>query len=210
VAFAHAQGVIHRDLKPQNIMVGSFGEVLVMDWGVAKARGEQPMRSFDPRAPRPFPIDRPDAMPNTAHGTVLGTPGYMAPEQARGEIEQIDERTDVYALGALLHFLLTSEPASSAGRADLSAGRAAQRYALPRALQAICLKAMAIRKDERYQSVQALADDLVRFQAHERVEAYPEGLFGSIKRWVVRYRVALVLILAYLCMRILLLFFARS
>src|SRR5678816_2319680 len=94
VAFAHAHGVIHRDLKPQNIMIGPYGEVLVMDWGIAKIRD-------DPRS---------SAFHETMEGTVIGTRRYMSPEQERGEIDQLDERSDIYALGAVLHFLLNNQP----------------------------------------------------------------------------------------------------
>jgi serine/threonine-protein kinase len=179
VAFAHAAGVIHRDLKPQNIMVGPFGEVLVMDWGIAK-RHE---RAAAPSSPG-LPPGR-----DTDHGTVLGTPGYMAPEQARGDIEQVDERADVYALGALLAFLLGTDA--------------------PRALVAVCRKAMAARAGERYPGAAALADDVGRFLSHRRVAAYPEGLLGAGRRLVARHRVAVVLVLAYLSVRALVFFWAR-
>src|SRR6185503_15215387 len=120
VAFAHAHGVIHRDLKPQNIMIGSFGEVLVLDWGVAKIF--EPQINADER--RSIRVhSRQSASNQTLDGTVIGTRDYMSPEQARGEIDKIDERSDVYSLGAVLKFLVTDKATKTA--------------------KAICLKAMA-------------------------------------------------------------------
>jgi Flp pilus assembly protein TadD len=122
IAYAHSRGVIHRDLKPANILVGAFGEVQVMDWGLAKARAEAgggltPAGEAEPApgAPRPPGL--------TAAGTVLGTPAYMAPEQARGEVEEVDERADVFGLGALLCEVLTGSPPFGGGDA---LGRAAR------------------------------------------------------------------------------------
>jgi serine/threonine protein kinase len=164
VAFAHAHGVIHRDLKPQNIMIGPFGEALVMDWGVAKVI----------------------AAPNE-HGAALGTPGYMSPEQARGDA--VDARTDVYALGAILRCLLEGAPH-------------------PRTLDAICGAAMATAPSERYVTVESLAADIGRFLDGARVMAHRESVLEKTARVVARNRTVVLLVLAYLAMRVLVLFFA--
>ncbi len=204
VAFAHASGVIHRDLKPANIMVGPFGEVLVMDWGVAKYRGAV---ASEGAGDGPDVSDDADgaadqrassAAADTSPGTVLGTPGYMSPEQARGELERVDERSDVYALGAILDFMLTREVPDR------------YRAAVPRALEAICRKALAREPAERYQDVDELAADVARFLAQSAVAAYREGPFDRLRRLAWKYRTPLLLILAYLMMRILLIIFAGT
>src|SRR5262249_33085797 len=104
LAFAHSRAVIHRDLKPGNIMIGAFSEVLIMDWGLAKVTVTPPVD--DDRDPEHTKTQIASTQP-TGHGSVLGTPGYMAPEQARGEVQSIDHRADIFALGALLNFMLT-------------------------------------------------------------------------------------------------------
>jgi serine/threonine protein kinase len=183
VAFAHARGVIHRDLKPENVMVGSFGEVLVMDWGVARVLS-------DP-APTGSPAAGSGASGATAEGTVVGTAGYMAPEQAEGAVASTGPRADVFALGGILAFLLRSEPAA------------------PRALAAIVEKARARQPEDRYATAEELSAEINRYLEGERVLAHSEGVLERAGRVFARYRAAILLIVAYLVVRTLLLIFGR-
>jgi serine/threonine protein kinase len=203
VAFAHARGVLHRDLKPANIMVGPFGEVLVMDWGLAKIlRGKtvDADRAADPEAtilekPKQ-PGDANDSTKSsviTGHGTVMGTPGYMSPEQARGEVEVLDARSDIFSLGALLRFILMQK--TSTGFAPR----------LDRSLEAICTKATAEQRDSRYSAVQDLGQDVSRYLDGLAVGAHRESIFEKAARFYRRYRFFILLILAYLAMRVILL-----
>jgi serine/threonine protein kinase len=179
VAFAHAHGVIHRDLKPQNIMIGSFGEVLVLDWGVAKIVGH----GF--------------SQMNTdwEQGTVVGTRDYMSPEQARGEIDQLDERADIYSLGAVLYFLLTNKPPGEERPRSMNP-------TVSKAAEAICLKAMARQLEKRYSSALELSADIGHFLDAEPVSAYRETAFEKVSRWTGKNRFLVLLVLAYLLMRI--------
>ena len=189
VAFAHAHGVIHRDLKPQNVMVGAFGEVLVMDWGVAKVVGDATSSLGVGSVPG---TDNP-AEPSTGHGVVLGTPGYMAPEQAAGEPSLVDGRADVYAIGALLRDLCRTE--KDAAHPDGSRD-------VPRPLRAIIRRAMAPDPVDRYADVTALARDVAAFRAGDRVTAHKENLVERARRLAVRHRTPILLVLAYLLMRL--------
>jgi eukaryotic-like serine/threonine-protein kinase len=172
VAFAHAKGVLHRDLKPENVMVGAFGEVLVMDWGLAKIVADGAEGAF---------------AWITAESAVLGTPGFMSPEQKAGESAAVDARADVYALGAILSWM---------------AGAGA-----PAALQAVCSKAMAERRENRYPDVPSLAADVTRFADGAAVSAHREDIFGRAVRLGRRHRVALGIVVAYLAGRALILLF---
>jgi eukaryotic-like serine/threonine-protein kinase len=208
VAFAHARGVLHRDLKPANIMIGSFGEVLVMDWGLAKLlRGEVRPRSeiADPDATifeKPGEGDDSNSGAQagvaTGHGTVMGTPGYMSPEQARGDVDHLDARSDIFSLGALLRFLLTgdSNPTASTGKQRLD-----------KALKAICSKAAASIPADRYPNVPELALDVSRYLDGLAVGAHHESFLEKLSRFYRRYRFFILLIAAYLVMRVLILFF---
>jgi len=197
VAFAHAHGVIHRDLKPQNVMVGPFGEVLVMDWGVAKLVGDVSSLGSLEGGGEVADLVVEAGAPTTGHGVVLGTPGYMAPEQAAGDPALVDTRADVYALGAILRDL------SHGAIAD--PGPKSRRATPARPLEAIIQRAMAAEPRERYQDVMALARDVAAFRAGEPVSAYRENLFERARRFTVRYSTPILLVLAYLVMRITLL-----
>ena len=184
VAFAHDAGVIHRDLKPENIMIGAFGEVLVMDWGVAK---EQRGSACTPAGQAP-------ASAGTEAGDIIGTRGFMPPEQARGEGDRVDGRADVYSLGAILGWMLTrDEPAGT--------GAILEQRDLPRALRAICARAMEPDPESRYASVTALAEDVARFRAGEATDAHRETFVEHAWRVGRTYRTAILLVLGYIVMR---------
>jgi serine/threonine protein kinase len=172
-------------------MIGEFGEVLVMDWGVA-AVGR-----------------REGASPS---GLVFGTPAYMSPEQAFGRGEQITERTDVYGLGGVLHFLLTGRAPSAARTAEEARGifegggpGAVIEAPVAKPLRAICRKALAADPLERYAGPLELSADLVRFESALPVSAYRETVLERAGRWISRYRVPILLVGAYLFIRVLLL-----
>jgi serine/threonine-protein kinase len=193
VAYAHSRGVLHRDLKPSNVLLGEFGETLVVDWGLARVL-EQAHADSMSAGP-----GEDDATPEglTRAGTVLGTPGYMSPEQAASRLEELGPASDVYGLGATLYTLLTGRPAftgSDTGallqrvlRGDFPRPGQVQ-HAVPRALEAVCLKAMALHPDDRYASPRALAEDIEHWLADEPVGAYSEPFVARARRWMRRHR----------------------
>jgi eukaryotic-like serine/threonine-protein kinase len=209
VAFAHARGVLHRDLKPANVMVGAFGEVLVMDWGLAKILREQTGEAaeVDPEATivhSPTASDIPAhaivATQATGQGTVLGTPGYMSPEQARGDIAHVDERSDIFSLGAVLRFLC-----APAAPANANSPRRREK-----ALEAICAKATEHDPAQRYANVSDLSADVSRYLDGLPVSACQETIFDRAVRFYRRHTVPILLITAYLIVRtLILLFFHR-
>ncbi len=196
MAYAHDQGVIHRDLKPSNIMLGPYGETLVMDWGLAKRLGTDDAGG-EAEGDAPSPSPSPDAL--TATGDVLGTPYYMSPEQARGE--PTGPASDVFNLGLVLYAILTGK--SPYADAVLQGGRLQEAVreaavvpprrrdpGLPGALEAVCLKALAARSEDRYSSPRDLADDLSKWLADESVGAYRSPFADRARRWMKRHRTA--------------------
>ncbi len=202
VAFAHSRGVIHRDLKPENVMTGEYGEVLVLDWGVARVLEDGAGR--DDTGDTAFEDDGGADRPVTRHGTVLGTPGYMAPEQATGVCGGVSPGSDVYALGGILWFILSGEhpPADPGAYVPVSGS-------VPVRLLAISQKARALDPADRYETVEHLAADVRRFLEGSAVGAYRETLWDRLGRLAHRHRVAILLVLAYLLLRVALLFFGR-
>ncbi len=195
IGYAHSCGVLHRDIKPANIIVGKHGETLVVDWGLAKPLGRaEPTIHPEERMLVPSSAS---GSADTLPGSALGTPAYMSPEQARGEIDQLGPRSDVYSLGACLYCLLTGKPAFEGG--DIVAiSRAVQRGDFPsprklyatidRALEAICLKAMSQNPEDRYDSCKSLTDDIERWMADEAVVAWREPWSRKLMRWLTRHR----------------------
>ncbi len=189
IEYAHHRGVLHRDLKPGNIMLGKYGETLVVDWGLSKvmSRAEISEASEGPIVPSSG-----SGSAETQMGAAIGTPAFMSPEQAAGRLDHLGPASDIYSLGATLYYLLTNR--SPFRKADAGAVlQQVQRASfppprkinstVPAALEAICLKAMALSPSDRYASSRALADDIERWLADEPVVAYREPLPARTARW---------------------------
>ena len=192
VDYAHSRGVIHRDLKPANIILGKHGETLVVDWGLAKAIGRA-----DPSVGEQTIAPSSSGSSETLPGSALGTPAYMSPEQAGGDLDRLGPRSDVYSLGATLYCLLTGKPPfegedlgeilRKVHRGDFVPPRQLE-SSLDAALEAVCLKAMANQPGDRYPSCRALADDVERWMADEPVSAWAEPWTRKLLRWLTRHR----------------------
>ncbi len=196
MAYAHDQGVVHRDLKPSNIMLGLYGETLIMDWGLAK-RFDRDLAIDELKADAPFPSTSTEDL--TFAGMVLGTPRYMSPEQANGQ--PAGPASDIFSLGLILCAILTGksafDEASLPGVRWLNTARQGavvpprrRDPGLPRALEAICLKALSARPQDRYPSARALADDVTRWLGDEPVLAWREPWRVRGLRWLKRHRTA--------------------
>ncbi len=196
IDYAHARGVLHRDIKPGNVIVGKHGETLVVDWGLAKARGRpDAAESSEERPLVPFSTS---GSAETLPGSALGTPAYMSPEQARGDLEELGPRSDVYSLGATLYCLLTGRPPFAGDVGEVLRAVQCGEFDPPRvidpaldtALEAVCKKAMAVRADDRYATCRALAEDVERWMADEPVSAWQEPIPRQALRWARQNRTA--------------------
>ena len=211
VAFAHSRGVIHRDLKPENIMLGAFGEALVMDWGLARVVSAQ-----DDNAETRKSEDAVASPAVTLDGAVMGTPSFMAPEQADGRSADQDERTDIFALGAILYAMLALRPPVDADTveevlqktrsgeiippADIPKDPAHSRARspfphcpggkIPESLSAVAMKALALRREDRYQTVVELQRDVTAYQNGFATSAEDAGLWRQLGLLMRRHRIA--------------------
>jgi serine/threonine protein kinase len=191
VAYAHSRGVVHRDLKPDNIMLGRFGETLVVDWGIAKPLIETESEPGDGSSPGPLTTDSSLTRP----GSALGTPQYMSPEQAAGDGDRVGPASDVYGLGATLYCLLVGHgPFPSGNLADVlqrvghgifPAPRRLRRSVDP-TLEAICLQAMALRPEDRHATPLDLAAAIEAWLADVRYRGEHERALGDVKRSLAR------------------------
>ena len=198
IAYAHSRGVIHRDIKPSNVMLGAFGETVVLDWGLAKVHDAEDVHQRDIRDTLHFlDLDDDQALPKTAYGRALGTPHYMPIEQAEGRIEAIDERSDVYSLGAVLYEMLTgSTPFSGKSTHEILEKVIHARPVpplqtepdAPPELAVICEKALQKDPHLRYQTAAELADEVQRFIDGSLVRAYRYTLHQIVSHYYSRHR----------------------
>ncbi len=223
MAYAHSKGVIHRDLKPANVMVGRFGETYVMDWGLAKVLGRDDRHDLrlchdDHDAPSLVRTDRQDESNShldspimTMDGMVIGTPYYMPPEQAGGELERVGTQSDVYSVGAMLYQMLTGQApyaapdqrrGSHAVLAMVLQGPPKQvhtvKAGVPGELVAICERAMSREVGDRYGDMGEMAEDLRAYLEQRVVRAYRTGALAEFTKWVARNRMIAVAVAAAL------------
>ncbi|PKD39356.1 hypothetical protein CWO84_16735 [Methylomonas sp. Kb3] len=203
VAYAHSKGVIHRDIKPGNIVLGPFGETIVLDWGLAKVENEADLAPLISAAPKQVADDA----DLTRIGDILGTPAYMAPEQANPDFGVVDTRSDVFALGCILYYLLAGHPPLS-GSADEILAQLSSLASMPSArdpklpmppeLIAICDKALSKDKSLRFPNAAALADELRAYRDGRLVSAYAYSRGELLRRFIARNKVVLAASLAVL------------
>jgi serine/threonine-protein kinase len=195
IQYAHSRGVLHRDLKPGNVMLGKYGETLVVDWGLAKIQGRDEQQKVEGEVTLQRTPDSSSAP--TQMGSAIGTPAFMSPEQAAGQLDEVGPASDTYSLGATLYYLLTGKPPAT----DKDLGSLLRKVqtgdfppprrvdsSVPKGLEAICLKAMATNVDDRYESPEQLAGDVEKWLADESVSAQRDSIAEIGARWMRRHR----------------------
>lgn len=185
VAFTNDKGIVHRDLKPANVMIGPFGEVLVLDWGIAKVLTRDSVENSDPSQARSVTLP---ANGSTDDGVVVGTPGYMAPEQAAGSSARVDQTADVYSLGVIMRELLQ-----------------ATRDGSSRPLNAIVGVATAHDPHQRYASATQFSEDIRRWLDGLAVSAHKETPAERVLRAYRAHQTAVLLVMTYLIVRVIIL-----
>lgn len=207
VDYAHSKGVLHRDIKPSNIMLGKYGETLTVDWGLAKVIGSDEDVALTTRMA--VTLEGQADATGTRIGAAIGTPAYMSPEQAAGRNNDLGPATDIFSLGATLYHLLCGclphapedDIAVMIAAAENGMITPPRRHApwLPRALESICMKAMALAPTDRYISARALSEDVQRWLADEPVAAHRERVSERVFRWLRNHRtLATALAVGYL------------
>ena len=201
IAYAHDRGVVHRDIKPDNVMLGEFGETVVLDWGLAKISGRKDIRAKEIR--RDMTILHDAAAGKTVDGAAIGTPAYMSPEQAEGNIDDIDEKSDVWSLGAVLYELLTGKPPfegytpyeiiGKVMKDEVVAPRA-KLDQVPAELSAVAMKALQRDKARRYEKAERLAAEINAYMSGGRIAAYEYGSMELLRMFVRKHRAASVLV----------------
>lgn len=196
IDYAHSRGILHRDLKPGNVMLGDYGETLVVDWGIAKAvavKGSLFKTTLEPLLPRTTG----DAS-QTVMGVAIGTPQFMSPEQAKGKLDELGPASDIYSLGATLYCLLTGTAPFTSRDLDTVLKNVKSgtfpppiqvNSHVPKPVNAICMKAMALQPALRYGTARTLAEDIEHWLADEPVTAYEENRWERVSRWVRRNQV---------------------
>jgi eukaryotic-like serine/threonine-protein kinase len=195
LAYAHSRGIVHRDVKPGNIMLGRYGETLVVDWGLAKPMATEGDRAADPTETLVAPVSA-ATVEQSVMGFVKGSPAYMSPEQAEGLWDAVGISADVYGLGATLYHLLTGRPPFTGDLPSVLGKVKRGDFQLPRrlnkevstALEAICVKAMSLRPEDRYPTALDLAADVEHWLANEPVTAYVEPWTVKARRWLGRHQ----------------------